>query len=133
MGGRPQRRSRELYPLTLVCGHCGVEYNGNRLAKAQRGQRGYLHATLKQRADPDTYERYRVARCIGWFVAGDEIEEKIENLIIRAILASSAALRPWPRPARGASANASTPPSTKRRFQIAMNRSVQAARAAMVA
>ena len=83
MRGRPQRRSRELYPVTLVCGHCGVEYNGNRLAKAQRGQRGYSHATPKQRADPDTYQRYQVARCIGWFVAADEIEEKIENLVIR--------------------------------------------------
>jgi DNA invertase Pin-like site-specific DNA recombinase len=52
-----RRRRRELFPITPVCAHCGVEYNGNRLSAAQGSTRGYAHAQPNKRMDPEGFAR----------------------------------------------------------------------------
>lgn len=81
-GGRHRRR-RELYPLTPVCAHCGLEYNGGRNKAEQGSKRCYTHANPKERAHPDAFERMHTAECSVWSIDAAEIEDKIKDLIVR--------------------------------------------------
>ena len=81
-GGRHRRR-RELYPLTPVCAHCGLEYNGGRNKAEQGSKRCYTHANPKERAHPNAFERMRTADCSVWSIDAAEIEDKVKDLIVR--------------------------------------------------
>ncbi|ODT04187.1 MAG: hypothetical protein ABS52_05920 [Gemmatimonadetes bacterium SCN 70-22] len=80
--GERQRRHEELFPLKPACAHCGVEYNGGRLAKKQGGTRGYVHAKPKERMNPERFERFSAAGCKAWYVDAEELETKIKDLIV---------------------------------------------------
>ena len=79
-----RRRQRELYPLTPVCAHCGIEYNGNRLAEAQGGTRGYTHAGPKERMNEEAFARMTSAGCRAWHVDAEELENKIKDVVVAA-------------------------------------------------
>lgn len=79
-----RRRRRELYPLTPVCAHCGVEYNGNRLPEQQGSARGYTHAQPKARMDEEVFARHAAAGCKAWYVDAEELEEKIKDIVVSA-------------------------------------------------
>jgi DNA invertase Pin-like site-specific DNA recombinase len=81
-GGRHRRR-RELYPLSVVCAHCGLEYNGGRNKKEQGSKRCYTHANPKQRAQPEHHEQMNAAACNVWSVDAADIEDQIKDLIVR--------------------------------------------------
>jgi DNA invertase Pin-like site-specific DNA recombinase len=81
-GGRHRRR-RELYPLTPVCAHCGLEYNGGRNKAEQGSKRCYTHANPKERAHPDAFERMHTANCRVWSIDAEELEDKTKELIVR--------------------------------------------------
>ncbi len=81
-GGR-RRRRRELFPLQLRCAHCGSEYVAGRLAEAQGGDRGYVHAKPKARMDEEGRKRFDEAGCKVWYVDAEEIEVKVKDLIVR--------------------------------------------------
>ena len=81
-GGPRKRRRAELFPLTLICAHCGCEYNGGKLSEAQGGLRSYAHARPKTRHGDDAYERFRAAGCKVWYVDAREIETKVKDLIV---------------------------------------------------
>lgn len=80
--GPRRRRRRELFPLTPACAHCGVEYNGGRLAAAQGSARGYVHAQPKERMDADAFRRQHEHGCKAWYVDAEELEVKIKDLIV---------------------------------------------------
>src|SRR4051812_11916604 len=77
-----RRRSPELFPLTPVCAHCGVEYNGNRLSMAQGNTRGYAHAKPNERMDPEGFARRTEQGCKAWYVDAEELESKIKDVIV---------------------------------------------------
>lgn len=87
---RPRRRrERELYPLTPVCAHCGIEYNGNRLSEKQGNTRGYTHAGPKERMDEAAYARMVQAGCKAWHVDAEELEDKIKDVVLAARTSSA--------------------------------------------
>jgi len=77
-----QRRRAELFPLTLICSRCGLEYNGGQLKQSQGGLRMYAHAKPKNRTGESSYERFREAGCKVWYVDAREIETKVKDLIL---------------------------------------------------
>lgn len=78
-----RRRHAELFPLTLVCAHCGLEYNGGKLKAEQGGGRMYAHSKPKNRRGERSHERFKDAGCKVWYVDAAEIETKIKDLIVR--------------------------------------------------
>jgi predicted nucleic acid-binding protein len=78
-----RRRHAEQFPLTLVCAHCGLEYNGGKLKAAQGGARMYAHSKPKNRRGERSHERFKHAGCKVWYVDAEEIETKIKDLIVR--------------------------------------------------
>jgi hypothetical protein len=82
-GGPRHRRRPELFPLTLVCAHCGCEYNGGKLSEAQGGTRSYVHARPKARRGEEAHERFIAAGCKTWYVDAREIETKVKDLIVQ--------------------------------------------------
>ena len=77
-----RRRRRNEHPLSVVCGHCGVEYNGAELPRAQGAPRGYSRAKSKARSDAAAAKRMEEAGCKVWYVDAEELETKLKELIV---------------------------------------------------
>lgn len=77
-----RRRRRDLFPITPLCAHCGVEYNGGRLAEKQGATRGYVHAQPKERMDPETHARMHAQGCRAWYLDAEELETKIKDVVV---------------------------------------------------
>ncbi len=81
--GTVERRARDVYPLSITCGHCGLEYEGNRMSGAQGGGRRYRHANPKARLQEDAHREFHGAGCKVWDLDAVEIETAIKELITR--------------------------------------------------
>lgn len=79
---RRRRRRRELFHLTPVCGHCGVEYNGGRLSARQGGTRGYAHARPKARMAAEAHALMEQQGCRAWYVDAEELETKVKDIVV---------------------------------------------------
>ncbi len=81
--GTVERRARDVYPLSTTCGHCGLEYEGNRMSEVQGGGRRYRHANPKARLHEDAHRAFQNAGCKVWDLDAVEIETAIKDLISR--------------------------------------------------
>ena len=81
-GGGRTRRLREQYPLTAVCAHCGIEYNGGRTKASQGNRRQYAHGNPKERLFNELHQRRVAAGCKIWYVDAVALEDGIKDLII---------------------------------------------------
>jgi hypothetical protein len=77
-----RRKARGGYPLRPICPHCGIEYNGSRLSKAQGEARCYTHPVPLKRANTEAFETYRKAGCKAYTVGADELELAIRDIIL---------------------------------------------------
>lgn len=77
-----RRKKRGIYPLRPICAHCGVEYHGGRLSKAQDRSRCYVHPKPTKRRDPEGFRRFHEHGCKAYYVLADELESAIKDLIV---------------------------------------------------
>jgi hypothetical protein len=77
-----KRMARGGYPLRPICPHCGLEYNGTRLSKAQGEVRCYSHPIPTKRANLEAFETFRQAGCKAYMVGADELELAIKDIVL---------------------------------------------------
>lgn len=84
-----KRKARGSFPLRPICIHCGLEYNGSRLSKAQDEVRSYVHPIPSRRVNPEAYELFHAQGCRAYTVLADELENAIRDTILAERATSS--------------------------------------------